>query len=106
MHHTSFFPIVENIFFCANRDFIVMELLTMNLEQRYKHVPPPLSHIRIILHQLLSALNQLRRLQVVHFDLKLQNIMLVSGVRKDDLKIKVRRRVAVVTEHEYRFFFV
>jgi len=74
-----------------NHICIVFEMLQINLYDYLKQSrfqPLPLKHIRPIAQQVLSCLQKMRELGLVHADLKPENIMLVDPVRQP-FRVKV-----------------
>ncbi|XP_051932472.1 homeodomain-interacting protein kinase 1 isoform X2 [Hippocampus zosterae] len=64
---------------------LVFEMLEQNLYDFLKHSkfsPLPLRHIRPILQQVATALMKLKSLELIHADLKPENIMLVDPLRQ------------------------
>uniref|UniRef100_A0A7E4VX10 non-specific serine/threonine protein kinase n=1 Tax=Panagrellus redivivus TaxID=6233 RepID=A0A7E4VX10_PANRE len=74
-----------------NHTCLVFEMLEQNLYdylRTNKFQPLPLHNIRPILQQVLTALNKLRELELIHADLKPENIMLVDPVSQP-FRVKV-----------------
>lgn len=74
-----------------NHTCLVFELLERNLFdylKQNKFSPMPLNHIRPILHQMLTALIKLSELEVIHADVKPENIMLVEQ-KSDSFRVKL-----------------
>lgn len=70
---------------------LVFEMLEQNLYdflQKNKFAPFPLRYIRPILHQVLITLDKLKKLGIIHADLKPENIMLVDPIRQP-FRVKV-----------------
>ncbi|XP_074109005.1 uncharacterized protein LOC141533823 [Cotesia typhae] len=70
---------------------LVFEMLEQNLYdflQKKKFVPLPLCYIRPILKQVLITLDKLKKLGIIHADLKPENIMLVDPIRQS-FRVKV-----------------
>ncbi|KAF1755833.1 hypothetical protein GCK72_012283 [Caenorhabditis remanei] len=70
---------------------LVFEMLEQNLYEflkQNKFMPLPLNAIRPILFQVLTALNKLKSLGLIHADLKPENIMLVAPQRQP-FRVKV-----------------
>ena len=67
-----------------NHTCLVFEMLQLNLYdflKQSKFQPMPLKHIRPILKQVLTTLLKLKSLQIIHADLKPENVMLVDHER-------------------------
>lgn len=67
-----------------NHTCLVFEMLEQNLYdflKQNKFAPLPLKYIRPIMQQVLTALLQLKKLRLIHADLKPENIMLVDPQR-------------------------
>ncbi|XP_043940735.1 homeodomain-interacting protein kinase 2-like [Protopterus annectens] len=71
---------------CLVFEALQQDLLTF-LEQQ-KDRPLPFNHIRIILHQVTTALMKLKSLGLIHADLKPENIMIADPL-KQPYKVKV-----------------
>lgn len=70
---------------------LVFEMLEQNLYDFLKHnkfTPLPLSSIRPIVQQVLTALLKLKQLELIHADLKPENIMLVDPINQP-FRVKV-----------------
>jgi homeodomain interacting protein kinase len=79
------------VFQHKNHTCLVFEMLEQNLYdflKQNKFSPLPLKCIRPIVQQVLYALSKLKRLGLIHADLKPENIMLVDPIRQP-YKIKV-----------------
>jgi homeodomain interacting protein kinase len=79
------------VFQHKNHTCLVFEMLEQNLYdflKQNKFSPLPLKCIRPIVQQVLHALSKLKRLGLIHADLKPENIMLVDPIRQP-YKIKV-----------------
>ena len=74
-----------------NHTCLVFEMLEQNLYdylRQHKFQPLPLKNIRPILQQVLTALEKLKELELIHADLKPENIMLVDP-RNQPFRVKV-----------------
>lgn len=70
---------------------LVFEMLEQNLYdflKQNKFTPLPLSNIRPIVQQVLTALLKLKQLELIHADLKPENIMLVDPINQP-FRVKV-----------------
>ncbi|CAD5215700.1 unnamed protein product [Bursaphelenchus okinawaensis] len=74
-----------------NHTCLVFEMLEQNLYdflKQNKFTPLPMYHIRPILQQVLTALLKLKQLELIHADLKPENIMLVDP-QNQPFRVKV-----------------
>uniref|UniRef100_A0A914Z5N2 non-specific serine/threonine protein kinase n=1 Tax=Panagrolaimus superbus TaxID=310955 RepID=A0A914Z5N2_9BILA len=74
-----------------NHTCLVFEMLEQNLYdylRQHKFQPLPLKNIRPILQQVLTALEKLKELELIHADLKPENIMLVDP-KNQPFRVKV-----------------
>jgi serine/threonine protein kinase len=74
-----------------NHTCLVFEMLEQNLYdylRQHKFQPLPLKNIRPILQQVLTALEKLQELELIHADLKPENIMLVDP-KNQPFRVKV-----------------
>ncbi|XP_043938007.1 homeodomain-interacting protein kinase 2-like [Protopterus annectens] len=71
---------------CLVFEALQQDLLTFLEQQKFR--PLPFNHIRIILHQVTTALMKLKSLGLIHSDLKPENIMIADPV-KQPYKVKV-----------------
>lgn len=78
---SGFFPVIRNVHASENHGFILMELLVVSLQVRFRYAPPTFWQIRNIMGNLLSALMRLRELGICHFDVKNDNIMVAASGR-------------------------
>lgn len=76
---------LNHYFFDRGHFCLEFELLDIDLFDYMKQrafCPLPLKEIRPIVHQLASALQQLKTIGIIHGDLKLENVMLVDHLRQ------------------------
>ncbi|XP_034038288.1 homeodomain-interacting protein kinase 1-like [Thalassophryne amazonica] len=81
----------NDFFIDRNHICLEFELLDMSLQdfmELRKHQPLPLQDIRFIIQQLATALQQLDNIDLIHSDIKMENIVLVDH-RRQGLKLKL-----------------
>lgn len=84
-----FFPILRGEISYLEHRIVVMEPLYGNIFERFKRRPASVDALRIILFQLMLALQALERMNIVHLNVRTQNIMCVSETR-NNYRVKVR----------------